>query len=996
MGPFFVPDNEFCFVQTTTPVFFGVEYKKSTESTWRKPEINHEPYYEDHQGIKESAAVVIDPDTRVYQHIETEAGIHDYAMYSINWFSRVSTVSNTVETDETVFPVKNTLIPPLNFAAQLIQHEDVLLFTTQQEQDALAAIQGDNTYVRVTFGWDHINIRNYPNANLAEFFFRQDPPQQVTGQVASDPVQSGPDLYDVHTKGYTLQSTNGGTITPSIAAGDESKFAGSLFSAGDGKKFAIISVKQSTIDGEGPVFTISPIKDKAVIDATSDSSGQYTPSKQIVLPQANDLFTVVENASVDTDWPVKLSQNVQLIHFSDHTETIHFNDPDMADEVVTVGGIYESASITEFPDKGPDGNFIPGSRTGLYSIRFDTYQLSPHPDSKVSWHRGSVRIALGNYEIRTLEVWDIDLSESTLTLTAYDNTFDVDSSYIPINNYVPMPVGSGIFVNYHPGYKVYLRAETGFDNGAILPAAGTGKKLTYMSCRSDDTTVPLYSFLAPLATLMAREIVPPEKPHKPSGPLFATRPDFYGKATYTFDTEMETNGNTRLPYGLIFYRCDAGKILNTLYQPDTVASILANPTIMDVTNFTDIWNEFVNVSGPNNYIDLFPNPDNNSYSIPDPDPSRTPVYPFDGTKGLGDATTVPNTAALFGGSDVSFTVVVQNAINGAFLPLTEQPVVYEFIQDGYQTSGKKPVIRSSNGDLLDPGTPDFDPFPMAVTFNDANGNPFVRFTDYTLDGASTSVYFYFVIEMTNTLALGDRSDILGPIHLVNSLAPQPPGIKKVTSQPANPLTGDVTAVLFEINNYLDSDDIDQILIYRAYNVTDALNTRTMALATTIQYGDPIMDDFSDLTYLPFGETLFYRLVALRKIKNEYGEDEHIPSLPSRQVLTNIIDVFNPDAPDLSYTGTPTLDSSGNPTLISDVVLQWNKTAYNGTYYLYQLNNSGNWTKLYEVNSNDDTMQYSLGDITKQNEDGDTLYYQYKVDVQNASGLLNLTDNEYTI
>jgi len=251
-----------------------------------------------------------------------------------------------------------------------------------------------------------------------------------------------------------------------------------------------------------------------------------------------------------------------------------------------------------------------------------------------------------------------------------------------------------------------------------------------------------------------------------------------------------------------------------------------------------------------------------------------------------------------------------------------------------------------------------------------------------------------------------RSEIAGPIRLINSLPPEKPQIKKVTSQLANSVLNIPTAVKFEINNYLPADNVCAVKLYRTTNAVDSKSIRTMKLVNTfeqdlqanpqITFADIInnlQDDFSDLQFSPpYGDPLFYRLVALRKIKNEQGFDEYIPSEPSDIILSSVVDVLNPEAPALSYEASG-IDSNN---ILPDVVLKWEKTAYNGKYYLYKMNSSGNWVLVDTFKTNDSHLLYEIGNLSKKDEDDNTLYYRYRVKVENSSGLFNLTEKELTI
>ena len=157
---FFFSRKEFCICDESPAIGFGIEYKLDSESSFRKPEINHDTEFSDHAGTPETIFVPNNGNELVYNHEETQEGIHDYALYSVNWFSRVSPISNIQQTDYTKFKKRNTILPPFNFAVQLIQEETPIMFTTQLEQDALATISGtDKTLVRATFDWNYNHHR---------------------------------------------------------------------------------------------------------------------------------------------------------------------------------------------------------------------------------------------------------------------------------------------------------------------------------------------------------------------------------------------------------------------------------------------------------------------------------------------------------------------------------------------------------------------------------------------------------------------------------------------------------------------------------------------------------------------------------------------------------------------------------------------------------------------------------------------------------------------
>jgi hypothetical protein len=312
------------------------------------------------------------------------------------------------------------------------------------------------------------------------------------------------------------------------------------------------------------------------------------------------------------------------------------------------------------------------------------------------------------------------------------------------------------------------------------------------------------------------------------------------------------------------------------------------------------------------------------------------------------------------GVQVGILEVVKSAIDGAFLPLTESPLVYQLIKTGTQTSSNKPVVRNSNGDLLPFTSAAFDPSPMAVKHVDA-GDTLVRFSDYTLDGAANNIYFYYAVEMSDQMKFGARSPIAGPIRLVNAYPAETPAIRKVTSIIKDPVLQIPTGVKLLVNPYIATEGITKFNLYRATDAGDAASTRTMKLARACDavpgMETELFDDFSDLDFPPFGDPLFYRVVALRKIINERGVTEFIPSQPSTPARASIVDVDNPVAPPPVFSSDP--PTMSYPVQLNNAMLSWSKATHNATYYLYKQDASGNWNRIYVEKADADPVNVAL-------------------------------------
>jgi hypothetical protein len=1207
-GPFYVEPTEYCLCDETQAIGFGVEYKEISEVNYRKPELNSDPDYFDATGIRETMIILESGKPTLYTHQEIEEGTHMYGAYSINWFSRVSSLSNTLQTT-TQFPKQYRLLPPFNYAVQLIQDEDPgvtpsteksLILTTVAEQDALATITtADNTLVRTTFDWNYIHHHAHQNADYAEFLFRKAEPKVVKGKITGITQLSG-NRVQVTTGSYIITSTGANeTVQPSIATSESQKFVGSYFSSGS-NNFEIESVNSS---GSNPTFILKKIKQIQAVPTSAASPGQFISNEIFIAPSVNDLFFTVENLSVPSNWDLLHTKRVYLEKFYNNskvgirysptrivyhninsvnaigsntevlveksilltnptTETLEYtlkNGLNIAssttitlpgnqtadftsgksfrvigssvsdgiyvvassilsgpktivtidttlsvlfDDTVSQNGFIEiivnrpilsvnqsnnsfviagnkigeigaasieyrtedDGSLTRFVVSGindtvtfspifetvpvttPPSSHVPAA-TGFIRLNFSTASLADHPDENISWYKGMVRLTDVTNKKQAYPVVFIE-NQSPLTLVIQDpgfipkdpsvsNSADIFTIDFNKNN-----------ANYHPSYKLYLTQSDGLDpvTGNIIPPTGInfdsqeilpdntnpneGNRYTYMAVRSYDAKLDIASYISSPVVLLAQKITVPLPPAQPSGPLYATRPDFYGKSTYTFDTELQEtgaySGGGRIPYSMVFYRSSEDRILDVLYTKSTQNTIW---TMLD--SLTDPKAKFdpalwaILFSGSNNGGNFntytttagtftWPLPDNDQYVFPFEVSAHLPnaVYrPFSS----GNNFKLNNLKADIYGKLYTPQEILRKAILSVFLPLTEQPPMYAHLKQGTQTSNIKVKPRDAYGNLIDPQTSGIDLYPMIkllpIPSTDPTANRKVRFTDYTLDGSAKNVYFYLAMEMSDKFKFSEPSLPVGPVMLVNALPAEKPQIRKVTSVLQNVISNEVTSVIFDINEYSPNEKISKIEIYRAYNELDAKSTRTMTKAKTIAWGDQIVDDFSDLTFPAYGEDLHYRIIAIREAEDVIDvvlnpapvggpvpvQINDIPSLPSEVTKTTIVDTINPDAPIISVA------TDIQPEALYNVQLSWSPTCYNGTYYLYKMTSSGNWTKIYQIKSNDFTIAIDLvntdlqnPDLEKQDADGNTIYHRFRIQVENSSGLLNINQNEITI
>lgn len=545
-----------------------------------------------------------------------------------------------------------------------------------------------------------------------------------------------------------------------------------------------------------------------------------------------------------------------------------------------------------------------------------------------------------------------------------------------------------------------------------------------MSARSVDVIENAYSFLSAPSTLLAQKITVPVAPGLPQGPLYATRPDFYGKSTYTFDTAVDTSGG-RSPYALVFMKSTNDKLLDVLYtktKQDLIKlawSELSPEMAFDPQLWTILINGISKPGSPGEFAVYtstagtfqWPMPDNASFYIPFE--TRVPLSslsnprlfcPFVQTENFS-LTSIHDVY----GRDLSGLEILKRAVNDCFIPLNEQPPLFMHLKAGRQTSSAPSVIRDTNGTLLNPQTNDI--YPMIRKFTEGSVT-YVRFTDYALDGASNCLYFYRAMEMDEKFKFSAAGDALGPVVMVNSFYPERPQIRKVLTRMENPSEEISAGIVFELNPYAESEIISKLDVYRTIGDTDALSTRTMTKVKTIAWGDPLVDDFANDPFPLFGEDLTYRLVAVREVKDvrdvlgaAEAELVDIPSHPSDVVKAKLIDVINPPAPDLEFMiGGVTNDE------FSNVLISWQTTCYNGSYSLQKMNNSGNWMEIYSTSQKTGSISYpplvnGVPDFTthtatalfpRKDEEDQLIYQRFRVQVENSSGLLNLQEKVFIL
>ncbi|MDH7911368.1 Ig-like domain-containing protein [Winogradskyella sp. SYSU M77433] len=1070
----------------TFPLYAGLEYRKNNESVWQVPELSHDTEYYNTVPSGEVAyfetlpIVFPDPNYPLYVHKQKVSGTHYYNAYGINWFSRAVS-GDTILTIETDLRPINPLVPPTNNKAFLIRKENILMLTTAEEQARLMAVAPNEILVRLTWNYHSahelinyniepdINISNsqlindpnnsqalFPDneeifANEIDIFFRNQVPNQITGQaVTIDDHPSNPLLSIITSQDYMLAST-GQVLAPEISSGTEDNYIGGVFVINN-EQYIIHDIDNS---GEWPIFSVykKEISNSIVYEVSPVVDVDNLQPPQLV---GDALFMVIENMQNNASWQQVGVNNphsfkVKVNELDDiHREVIQFinTDGQIERKVEKTRGIWSEAVIEEVmepTDIDADGNIIATAHLGQYKFTLDIglnqhSQYNASGDS-VEWYKGIIRVRtvsnnsiIGGVLEKTRKVLQVSKIENiggqNVIVYAKDPTFSTESSYDAVLT------GSEIEVNFYPSYKVYLYENIthGLTEDIILPEEGEGVRNSIFGFRSVSTDQldvsgdPYRSKISVPALMFAHEIIEPQQPNieLPEGFIYATMPDFFGRSTFSFNASY-----IHKPHGLLFYRSNDESLLNALYTKSTVLEIKeALKPISGVEHFiVDRWRNFLdfeNLDTAGNFETYegytFPNPDkkalfdwaneiitqlNNSIEPPSPVLELFNTDPEDPNNDLGD----------FAAGDSRIFPYVKGAILNAFVSLTEVPIVYEYINEldpltgeVYQPKAKPQNIRDTNGNILLPTDESFDMAPMMrVTGNDPHAT---LYTDFNLDGTSDNLYFYAVREMGSTMKLGDFSPFLGPVKLVNTNAPEAPEVKRIMPVLENTVLGIPPSIQLEVNAYPKVQKIKKINIYRAFSRLDAQSIRTMDLVKTIDLEvEEIIDNaiwkvhdtFDDLQEVPYGDALFYRVTVARKVEYTDKDDnivtEYAPSKASKLVATLMVEVKNPLAPIADYYSEPiTLEG-----VLGEVTLHWNKTCYMGKYHIYKMNIQGNWVKIYEVKTNNEDIYVPLhltdlnsADLVVLNEDGDPLYHHFKVIAENTSGMFSTEENILTI
>ncbi|WP_299765226.1 Ig-like domain-containing protein [uncultured Dokdonia sp.] len=874
---FYETSDEFNYSEATHPVYAGISYKeKGTGNDWVKPEISSSADYLT-AGPNPTSETVPLPiplmGEPLFIHRILEEGTHEYLGYGINWFGRSNvSIENPLEI-RTEFPAINLLKPPAALHALHVVEEDPLILTSTSEQIRVDDNTADDpTIARLMFSYNHEQeLINYPIssddrvlftddellepdafrpdqneifANEIEIFFRNSIPQNIRGKIImaeDDPLDQAVSvlttndylLYSEKVKNEDTGEYEFVKIKPELPENTPpANFTGGILILGQ-QQFVIHSI---SVASNG--YSLIKVYKKAVGDALQGNTTEGPLEGPDI--SGDEIFMAIENMLTIDSWgtgnpssfKVQIPEEVKTIYRalvetsggSDVNELLLEKFRGIYDDTVTITPVLETSEVDENNEE------TASIHRGTYKIQLSK-TLTQHPQfnatgNSVEWQGGAVRIpsqANPNGAKRTLKVVKIENIGTTdgLILYAIDDTFDQEvldpdtGDIIGYQSENPIQTTGNIAINFYPGYKVYLYADTdfGLTSDALQPSGeetlrysifsvrAKGDEYSHSESNPPEFVTTHYSNIGTPANMFSQAVIPPLRPQLPIGANYATRPDSFGKATYTLTTTFNHK-----PFAVQYSRADEQGILNALYESSTINEIKTqlNSLTKDVYA-TSRWRNLIefDYDAHGGEFEKFPDTEE-GYRFPNPDKTalfqlinrdidkynkeETPTPRIDNVTA---GTISPGTVIIPGegaGDDTTLADYIEKTVLNVFIPLTEIPLIYDQIRTDieYQPINKKQIIRDRNGKLLKPTDDVYDIAPMAKRSATKNE---LQFTDFTLDGTSNNIYFYAVRELSSAMQMGDYSPVTGPINLVNTNPPVAPEIRRALPRLADKTYG---------------------------------------------------------------------------------------------------------------------------------------------------------------------------------------------------------------
>jgi len=250
------------------------------------------------------------------------------------------------------------------------------------------------------------------------------------------------------------------------------------------------------------------------------------------------------------------------------------------------------------------------------------------------------------------------------------------------------------------------------------------------------------------------------------------------------------------------------------------------------------------------------------------------------------------------------------------------------------------------------------------------------------------------VEINAKLQPGNLSPFAGPVMVMQTIATEAPKIKGYELLRNETMESKLRGISLTIGGFSEVDKIAKIRLYRFATSEQAgrLSGYQAEIEDLVdgtgQQVYSVVDTFSAVDGATFsGATYYYRAVGVRSVVNEQGGLEEVLTVPSEIIVVTIPDVRKAASPVLNYDQTASK-------------LTWQPIGTDYIYYLFRLNNQGNWIKVaaFEAPESNQEMSYHLrtSDYPKQDGDGGALYYRFKLTVANTLGEYSIQESELTV
>ncbi|MBI3235383.1 MAG: hypothetical protein HYZ42_15330, partial [Bacteroidetes bacterium] len=317
---FFQSGNEFFTGNVIKPVSYGLKYVRKNLAGNVNEYIGNPPFTaadensgNGYQSYKSNLSEINETvpyytqAPKIFTHAQRNTGQHHYWLYAVNWFSRASVLSNEKSITTDFSGKSSQLKPPSTLAVQYIQKESPRVFTTQKEQDKLAdkiavAPNADNCFLRVNFNWTHLHNIHYQTGKKVEFFYRDQPAQEIRGLISSiEPVQGSDELFELYLDQYTTVSgKNLENIEPIITNADKDKFIGTYLICKVGRFLVSDIIYKNGVTY--PVIIIRKNIETNHVENPSSAGGTYMVVCSDILPTVNSDFHLLENLKDANNW----------------------------------------------------------------------------------------------------------------------------------------------------------------------------------------------------------------------------------------------------------------------------------------------------------------------------------------------------------------------------------------------------------------------------------------------------------------------------------------------------------------------------------------------------------------------------------------------------------------------------------------------------------------------------------------------------------------------